>query len=92
MSGWSLNKIDAERGNVVLQLRHWDGIDRPEYLGCELSPEQARHWAKVLVTEAGKAERHNTDVREQMRAAAIKKRDELTAEIARLDREIGATA
>lgn len=92
MSQWTLNKVDAVRGDVVLQLRHWDGIDRPDYISCELGPEQARKWAKALVKEAGKADRHKTDVRQQQRRAAIKKRDELTAEIERLDREIGSPA
>ena len=51
-----LNSVEHKNGKVIVKVRQWDGIDRPDYLTLgELSPENALSWANDIAKEADAA-------------------------------------
>ncbi len=79
-----LHECRAERGQVRLTTRFWDGIDKPEITPLEsLAPAQARAWADRLIDAAAQAETQSLE-------AAIARRDELRSQWDQIDREIRA--
>lgn len=86
---YSLNSIDHVRGDIVIKIREWDGIDRPDNTMLEaLSPAQARAWAKQLELAANAAD----EFLDERRCSELNQKrlllDALRKEIAKLEAEL----
>lgn len=91
MSGYAISSITSTKGEVIVQVRAWDGIDHPDYMVLDgLSPGQAQGWATQLEIEAEKSALwlKNNDV--ALRKRLIKERDALADQITLLDKKIAA--
>lgn len=88
MNDRTIHAISARNGDVVITLRAWDGVGKPEYEAIMLSPDRAEAWSFDLNNLAAEA-RQQTSIRakEQLRKA----REDLAAkkaEVLWLEKEI----
>lgn len=89
MSYPSLNEMIARNGEVHIKTRHWDGIDRPDFVSLDpLSPEQARRWAATLIEQADIAEGQKRERDAAALAAKQVKLEALRQEVAGLERDL----
>lgn len=82
--------VESNAMTVLVRIRQWDGIDRPDFTDCELTPEQARAAAADLMRLADDAATHIAARARGTLAAKIQKLGELAAEVEKLSREIEA--
>lgn len=87
---YSINSIDHVRGDVVVKIREWDGIDRPDHITLDgVSPVQAKGWAQQLEYAAGAAEEYLEEKAKTTLADKKAKLERLKSEVASLEAEVG---
>lgn len=87
----SISEIGHRNGHVYVNVRQWDGIDRPDvFQVSDITPEQAFSLASRLETAGAQARAFRDQKAKDELADKRKRLESLKGEVAALEAEVGS--
>lgn len=86
---YDYSEIVNERGTIKIKGRHWDGIDRPDYVTIELGgPARAEKIVAALLADIEIAKDYEEGQKIQKRSALLDRKKQIEAELAEIEKQL----